>query len=232
MDRIFTRIGANDKIMQGMSTFLVELSETANILRHATPHSLVILDELGRGTSTFDGTALAYAVARFLADEVKCLTLFSTHYHMLMREFQNDKNIAMYHMLCAPFPSQKNNLNIDDGEIPNGTEDEDDVVFLYQFAPGCAKQSYGIYVAKMAGLPISIIRRAQHMSKCFSSTHQDSRLTSESPVQIENSSTSSLLISQTIQSQLQSIISQTEDQTFVLSQLKSLASQIRFATAV
>jgi len=98
IDRIFTRVGANDKIMEGSSTFLVELQETSNILKHATNRSLVILDELGRGTSTFDGTAIAYAVIQYLKKK-GALTLFSTHYHMLMEEFEHDKQVAMYHMV-------------------------------------------------------------------------------------------------------------------------------------
>jgi DNA mismatch repair ATPase MutS len=89
VDRIFTRVGASDKIMQGQSTFLVELSETSVILKNATARSLVILDELGRGTSTFDGTAIAHAVIKYLAHSVDCLALFSTHYHMLIDEVSN-----------------------------------------------------------------------------------------------------------------------------------------------
>jgi DNA mismatch repair protein MSH6 len=89
-DRIFTRIGANDNILAGQSTFMVELSETSKILREATPRSLVILDELGRGTSTFDGYAIAYAVLHHLTSKVRCLGLFSTHYQMLTEEFKNN----------------------------------------------------------------------------------------------------------------------------------------------
>ncbi len=101
VDRIFTRVGAADRIMQGQSTFLVELMETSVILKNATPRSLVILDELGRGTSTFDGTAIAHAVISYLSDKVDCLTLFSTHYHMLVSEFENDPRIAMFHMVSG-----------------------------------------------------------------------------------------------------------------------------------
>lgn len=97
-DQIFTRIGANDNIMAGQSTFMVELQETSKILREATPRSMVILDELGRGTSTFDGYAIAYAVLHHLATHVGCLSLFSTHYHTLCQEFENHPSIKNMHM--------------------------------------------------------------------------------------------------------------------------------------
>ena len=99
VDRIFTRIGASDKILHGESTFFLELSETASILHHATKHSLVLMDELGRGTATFDGTAIAYSVVKELAQKINCRTLFSTHYHHLVEEFSHDDNVSMGHMV-------------------------------------------------------------------------------------------------------------------------------------
>ena len=100
VDAIFTRVGASDRILEGQSTFFVELSETANILRNATKNSLVILDELGRGTSTFDGTAIAHAVVeKFL--EIGCLTLFATHYHSLVRELGKEPGVSLAHMVCV-----------------------------------------------------------------------------------------------------------------------------------
>jgi len=153
-DRIFTRVGANDKIMQGQSTFLVELTETAVILKNATKRSLVILDELGRGTSTFDGTAIAYSVIQYLSREIDSMTLFSTHYHMLMDEFASDPLISQYHMECRVDESEK--------------DDHDAAVqFLYKFAPGVSSKSYGHSVAKAAGLPNHVIQRAKTMTEIF-----------------------------------------------------------------
>lgn len=131
VDRIFTRVGANDRIMQGQSTFMVELQETGNILKHATPKSLVILDELGRGTSTFDGTAIAYSVINYLLKEKKCMTLFSTHYHKLLDEFKDSKEVAMYHMACRV--------------------EKEAVTFLYKFTRGTCRNSYGMNCASLAG---------------------------------------------------------------------------------
>jgi len=100
-DRIFTRIGAHDNILAGHSTFMVELQETSRILRSATPKSLVILDELGRGTSTFDGYAIAYAVLSHIVSRQRALTLFATHYHGLTEEFQHNSLVALKHMACV-----------------------------------------------------------------------------------------------------------------------------------
>jgi DNA mismatch repair protein MSH6 len=100
VDRIFTRIGAHDNIMQGQSTFMVELLETSKILKEATPHSMVVLDELGRGTSTFDGYAIAYSVLHYLLNYIGCIGLFATHYHSLTVDFGDNKRIRNAHMAC------------------------------------------------------------------------------------------------------------------------------------
>ncbi len=167
-DRIFTRVGANDRIMQGQSTFLVELEETSSILRHATARSLVILDELGRGTSTFDGTSIAYAVIDYLANKTQCLTLFSTHYHMLLEEFKSSKKISMYHMACeAKVRHDADGDAASDMYDDTNTVDNVDITFLYKFIPGICSKSFGMNVATLAGLPRHLVLRAQKMSELF-----------------------------------------------------------------
>jgi DNA mismatch repair protein MutS len=144
-DRIFTRVGAVDDIGRGQSTFLVEMHETARILHQATPGSLVILDEIGRGTSTFDGLSLAWAVAEHLADlEGRGVrTLFATHYQELTQLSRVKPRVANVQVLVA--------------------EDQGTIVFLHRLAPGAASQSYGIQVAKLAGVPQTVIQRAQEV---------------------------------------------------------------------
>ena len=105
VDRIFTRIGASDRILEGKSTFFVEMEETKNVLQWATPRSLAILDELGRGTSTFDGYAIAHAVMQFLVQKLACRTLFSTHYHMLLDEFKRVPGVQNYHRAFRADPA-------------------------------------------------------------------------------------------------------------------------------
>jgi DNA mismatch repair protein MutS len=141
VDRLFARVGATDELSRGQSTFMVEMTETANILNNATTRSLVILDEIGRGTSTFDGVSLAWAITEHLHDHVGCRTLFATHYHELV-ELEKTK-------------SRLRNANV------AVKEDADDVVFLHQIVPGGADQSYGIHVARLAGLPSSVLDRAR-----------------------------------------------------------------------
>lgn len=144
VDRIFTRVGASDDLSAGQSTFMVEMSEVANILKHATSQSLVILDEVGRGTSTLDGLSIARAVAEFLLDPglIGCKTLFATHYHELT---QMEEIEGVF------------NLHIDIAQTPNG------VVFLHKIKPGSADRSYGIEVAKLAGLPAPVIERSEEI---------------------------------------------------------------------
>ncbi|KAJ1473698.1 muts domain V-domain-containing protein [Baffinella frigidus] len=145
VDRIFTRIGASDRIMQGQSTFLVELAETATILKHATRKSLVVLDELGRGTSTHDGYAIAGAVLNHLVTSVRPLLLFSTHYHALTDEVSTQQDVSLYHMDCL----------VD--------EPKRLVTFLYKFVRGVSSESYGLHCAQAAGLPSRVVARAaQH----------------------------------------------------------------------
>ena len=142
-DRIFTRVGANDDLARGQSTFMVEMNETANILNNATAKSLVILDEIGRGTSTFDGLSIAWSVAEYLHDRVNCRTLFATHYHELTDLERTRPGVL--------------NLNVAVREW------NDQVIFLRKILPGRADQSYGIQVARLAGLPDAIISRAKEI---------------------------------------------------------------------
>jgi DNA mismatch repair protein MSH6 len=151
IDRIFTRLGANDNIMANQSTFLVELNETSLILKHCTHNSLVLLDELGRGTSTYDGTAIAQAVANFLAN-LRCRTLFSTHYHSLVDSFYGDERINLGHMKCMV-----ENENSEDITKEN-------VTFLYKYTTGACSKSFGFNAAKLAGIQLQIIRRAHEVN--------------------------------------------------------------------
>ncbi len=141
VDAIFTRIGASDDLASGRSTFMVEMTEAAAILHGATEHSLVLMDEVGRGTSTFDGMALALAIARHLLEKNHCHTLFSTHYFELTQ-------LALDYAECA-------NVHLDAVEHGNS------IVFLHAVEEGPARQSYGIEVAALAGIPGSVIRDAK-----------------------------------------------------------------------
>jgi DNA mismatch repair protein MutS len=141
VDRLFTRVGASDNLAQGQSTFMVEMSETSAILHNATARSLVLLDEIGRGTSTYDGVAIAWAVSEHLHDQVGCKTMFATHYHELM---QLPERLA-----------HARNLNVAVRETGNT------VVFLHRLEAGGTDRSYGIHVAQLAGLPDAVVGRAR-----------------------------------------------------------------------
>ena len=147
LDRIFTRIGASDDLASGRSTFMVEMTEAAAILHHATPQSLVLMDEIGRGTSTFDGMALAFAILRHLIEKNRCLTLFATHYFELTR-------------LCYEYPEL---ANVHLGAV----EHNDRIVFMHAVEEGPANQSYGIQVAALAGIPSSVVRAARKQLREF-----------------------------------------------------------------
>ena len=143
LDRIFTRVGASDDLGRGQSTFMVEMNETANILNHATSRSLVILDEIGRGTSTFDGLSIAWSVAEYLCTTLRARTLFATHYHELTE-------------LARLLPATKNyNVAV--------REWGDQIVFLRKIVPGGTDKSYGIQVARLAGLPAPVLKRAKEI---------------------------------------------------------------------
>ncbi|XP_042357568.1 DNA mismatch repair protein Msh6 isoform X2 [Plectropomus leopardus] len=154
VDRVFTRLGASDRIMAGESTFFVELSETASILHHATTHSLVLLDELGRGTATYDGTAIASAVVKELAEKICCRTLFSTHYHSLVEDYANCPAVRLGHMACM---------------VENECEDpsQETITFLYKFISGACPKSYGFNAARLASLPEEVIQSGHRKAREF-----------------------------------------------------------------
>ncbi|XP_075514538.1 LOW QUALITY PROTEIN: DNA mismatch repair protein MSH7 [Primulina tabacum] len=143
VDIIFTRLGATDRIMTGESTFLIECTETASVLQNASQDSLVVLDELGRGTSTFDGYSIAYAVFRQLVETVHCRLLFATHYHALTKEFSGHPLVTLQHMACSFSSNKKNEL-----------------VFLYRLTSGACPESYGMQVALMAGISEQVVESA------------------------------------------------------------------------
>ncbi|XP_019092698.1 PREDICTED: DNA mismatch repair protein MSH7 isoform X2 [Camelina sativa] len=173
VDTIFTRLGASDRIMTGESTFLVECTETASVLQNATQNSLVILDELGRGTSTFDGYAIAYSVFRHLVEKVQCRMLFATHYHPLTKEFASHPRVTSKHMACA-FKSRSD-------QEPRGCDQ--DLVFLYRLTEGACPESYGLQVALMAGIPNQVVETAsdaaQAMKRSIGENFKSSELRSE-----------------------------------------------------
>jgi len=145
VDRIFTRVGASDDLATGQSTFMVEMTETANILNNATERSLVVLDEIGRGTSTFDGLSIAFAVAEYLHEKVGCKTLFATHYHQLNQLEQTLKRAKNYRIAVK--------------------EDKNGIEFLRRIVKGGTDRSYGIHVARLAGLPDEVLYRAERVLK-------------------------------------------------------------------
>ncbi len=143
VDRIFSRVGASDNLAQGQSTFMVEMTEAANILQHATRHSLIILDEIGRGTSTYDGLAIAWAVAEHLHDEIGARVLFATHYHELTELSRLRDGVVNYAVAVKEW--------------------QEEIIFLRKLVPGAANRSYGIQVARLAGVPRTVIERAKEI---------------------------------------------------------------------
>jgi DNA mismatch repair protein MutS len=150
-DRIFTRVGASDELSRGQSTFMVEMTEAANILNNATARSLVILDEIGRGTSTYDGVSLAWAMTEYLHDTIRCRSLFATHYHELAQ-------------LATALPRLRN-YNV----VVN--ERENEIIFLHKIEPGSAERSYGIHVARLAGVPDAVLKRATSVLETLEKQH-------------------------------------------------------------
>src|SRR3989338_11012841 len=154
IDRIFTRVGASDNLVKGQSTFMVEMEETANILNNATDRSLIILDEIGRGTSTYDGVSIAWAILEYLHDILKAKTLFATHYHELIAVADKLENACNW------------SVSVDE-RMRDSTACASDkkIIFLHKIVPGGIRKSYGIEVARLAGLPRDIINRANSIMK-------------------------------------------------------------------
>lgn len=151
MDRIFTRVGASDDLSQGQSTFMVEMTEVSHILKNATDKSLVILDEIGRGTSTYDGISLAWSIVEYIQEQIKCKTLFATHYHELT-DLENEYDDVKNYSIAVK-------------------EDGDSIVFLRKIIPQGADKSYGIYVAELAKLPGEVIRRSKNILRDLEKNH-------------------------------------------------------------
>jgi DNA mismatch repair protein MutS len=166
VDRIFTRIGASDDLASGRSTFMVEMTETANILHNATPNSLVLMDEIGRGTSTFDGLSLAWACAHFLAERVRAFTLFATHYFELTSLPDECTGVGNAHL--------------------DASEHHDGIVFLHKVQRGAASKSYGLQVAKLAGIPREVLAAAKdklHALESSDTSNPTSTVAAPSPRQ-------------------------------------------------
>lgn len=158
-DQIFTRIGASDDLISGQSTFMVEMLEANNALRYATKNSLIIFDEIGRGTATFDGMAIAQSMIEYIANNIKCITLFSTHYHELT--FLEEKNLGIKNVHAS-------------ASIEN-----DDLVFLYQIKPGRSNKSYGVNVARLAKLPEEVLNRANVLLKALEENNIEHHLSND-----------------------------------------------------
>ncbi|SFR76573.1 DNA mismatch repair protein MutS [Marinobacter daqiaonensis] len=169
VDRIFTRMGSSDDIAGGRSTFMVEMTETANILHNATGHSLVLMDEVGRGTSTFDGLSLAWATAEHLARDIGCYTLFATHYFELTQLAEQLDHAVNVHLTA--------------------TEHEDSIVFLHTVHDGPASQSYGLQVAQLAGVPQSVIRQARSQLRRLEGENEPGGTSSGRPATPETAQT-------------------------------------------
>ncbi|KAK2649644.1 hypothetical protein Ddye_017133 [Dipteronia dyeriana] len=172
VDRIFVRMGAKDHIMAGQSTFLTELSETALMLSSATRNSLVVLDELGRGTSTSDGQAIAESVLEHFVEKVQCRGMFSTHYHRVAVDYNKDPRVLLCHMAC---------------QVGNGVGGVEEVTFLYRLSPGACPKSYGVNVARLAGLPDYILQNAAAKSAAFEAIYGKRGTESEDNLPIHHS---------------------------------------------
>lgn len=177
VDRIFTRVGATDDISTGQSTFMVEMQEVSHILKHATENSLVLLDEIGRGTSTYDGMSIAKAVVEYFDKNIHAYTLFATHYHELSDMASTSKKIKNFTVTVK--------------------ERGEEITFLRRIVPGCADRSYGIHVARLAGLPESLLKQASAILDNLES--QDNKSSNKTIMEkVENTSEENLFTSSII----------------------------------
>lgn len=165
VDKIFTRVGASDDLSMGQSTFMVEMAEVANILKDATPKSLVVLDEIGRGTSTYDGLSIAWSVAEYMAEQIGCKTLFATHYHELVQLEEKISGIKNYSIAVK--------------------EKGEDIIFLRKIVEGGTDESYGIHVAKLAGVPNDVVKRANKILSSLEKGDVKVKETKEDKKQVE-----------------------------------------------
>jgi DNA mismatch repair protein MutS len=163
VDRIFARVGASDEIMRGQSTFMVEMTEAANILHNATDRSLVVLDEIGRGTSTFDGLSLAWAITEHLANDTGCRSLVATHYHELTELAELLEGVHNYNVAVREYPCDSSEARQGQGASATSARAEPGIVFLYRIVPGGTDKSYGVHVARLAGVPDAVIRRSREI---------------------------------------------------------------------
>jgi DNA mismatch repair protein MutS len=152
-DKIFSRVGASDDLAKGQSTFMIEMIETSLILNTATDKSLVILDEIGRGTSTFDGLAIAWSVLDYLHEKIKPRTLFATHYHELTSLKENLENLSCHRMSVKEW--------------------DNSIIFMHKILNGEADKSYGIHVAKLAGLPLAVTKKATKLLSSFQNKNNE-----------------------------------------------------------
>ncbi len=186
VDRIFTRIGAQDEIAAGQSTFMAEMVETANILRNSTPKSLIILDEIGRGTSTYDGIAIAQAVVEYIHSHPKlgAKTLFATHYHELIDLEKYLPKVRNFNVAVLEQEKERSGGSADPVTGRSAHTTGKQVVFLHKIVPGGADKSYGIHVAQLAGIPKSVVHRAEEVLTELESRHEINGQASESGIQL------------------------------------------------
>jgi DNA mismatch repair protein MutS len=175
IDRIFTRVGAQDNITGGESTFLVEMQETAYILNNATKRSLILLDEVGRGTATYDGISIAWAITEYIHNIIQSKTLFATHYHELNELATRYDKIKNYRAEVIETPNSENKNNT--------------VIFTHKIVQGASDHSFGIYVGKIAGLPHSIIDRAAEIMLDFEKIGNDNSNLSNSEIEFSDENT-------------------------------------------